>query len=1053
MVGQAIPNPIGTNLGSRAIFPTMRAAPLTLILFLLCAGMATAQQYGLRTFTIEEGLPSATVNDLCEDRDGFLWIATDAGAARSNGSEFITYGQREGLPCDEVTAVYAAHDGRVWLGCRSGAIATWRDGTITVLGTERMLPQVPVKAFAEDQDGVLHYATLGAGVFRLEGGKATLTSRGRSTPSATVRALVADPQGRLLAGSDSGLHMLDAGQWTKLPANSNLLERSVTALHSSKKGVLVGTLSGFTELDKDLRPLPPMARITGVFPIALPDPRVLSILRTSTGDIWVGTPSGIGHLSKRGGIPSLRVIGEANGLGHNEVRCLLEDRSGGIWAGTAFGGISRSTSEAFIHFTDRDGLRSRIVTAIHRSPVGELWIGTLGGGVALWQDGSLRSFGKEQGLTDPLVLCLGEDREGWLLVGTTVGLFRSNGKGFTPVDLGVHKGPLRIFAIHTDANGDTWVATDQGLHLRRTMDRYQRVKGSAMAVQAITSAADTLWAATDKGLYRVHAKADTLKFVADGRIPAVSMTSIARDSQANLWIGTESNGLFRLRGNHADTINAGNGLSSNAVEQVLLDAYENVWIGTRRGIHYIELDVLQERIIGISHYGSDDGFIGVEAFRNACMLDQDSSLWFGSVRGATRYAPQLVTTDEREPLIQLTALKLFFEDVDWSPWASSLGRNGIPEGLVLPYDRNHLTMLFEGISLAYPEKLRYRYILEGYDPDWSPITTTDRVTYSNIPPGDYTFRVMARNGSGIWNETPLSLPFTIRPPFWATLPFQLIAGLVLVLGVIGIVRIRERRLRQDRARLEGMVASRTGELAKEKERSDDLLLNILPASIAEELKQKGSANALSHPSCTVLFSDFTGFTTFSSHMDSDTLVAELDHYFRLFDRLCDRYGVEKIKTIGDAYMCASGVPQARSSHALNCVLMALGMLEAVGRSNAERQATGRQQWPIRIGLHSGPLVSGVVGEKKFAYDIWGDTVNLASRMESNSEPGRLNISGSTYAEVMDYLEVEPRGPVKVKGKGELHMYFVLRLKPEWSADEAGLLPNEALLAERERSSA
>jgi hypothetical protein len=148
-------------------------------------------------------------------------------------------------------------------------------------------------------------------------------------------------------------------------------------------------------------------------------------------------------------------------------------------------------------------------------------------------------------------------------------------------------------------------------------------------------------------------------------------------------------------------------------------------------------------------------------------------------------------------------------------------------------------------------------------------------------------------------------------------------------------------------------------------------------------------------------------------------------------------------------MCAAGLPQPNAAHALDAILMAFGMIEAVERSNAERRAKGIQEWPVRIGLHSGPLVAGVVGTRKFAYDIWGDTVNLASRMESNGEAGMVNISGPLFAQVMEYTEVRPRGPIMVKGKGEVQMYFALRLKAEYSADDKGRVANEALLKVRE----
>ncbi|HEX2616837.1 MAG TPA: adenylate/guanylate cyclase domain-containing protein, partial [Flavobacteriales bacterium] len=345
-------------------------------------------------------------------------------------------------------------------------------------------------------------------------------------------------------------------------------------------------------------------------------------------------------------------------------------------------------------------------------------------------------------------------------------------------------------------------------------------------------------------------------------------------------------------------------------------------------------------------------------------------------------------------------------------------------GLVLPYDKDHLTFRFSGLSLAYPEKVRFQTKLEGADADWSVISAQDRITYNALAPGTYTFLVKARNGSGVWNDQPARFTFTIAPPVWRTTPFLVGGALALGLLLFGWLRLRDRQARRERHRLERMVNDRTRELEVEKERSDSLLLNILPETTAAELKERGSTEARHYDECTVLFSDFQGFTTISETMEATGIVTELDRFFRAFDRLTDVHGLEKIKTIGDAYMCASGVPLPRADHAMDAVRMALEMLREVDRINAERAEEGKPAWPIRIGLHSGPLVAGVVGEKKFAYDIWGTTVNLASRMETNSEPGRVNCSATTYALIQDRVRCTPRGHIDVKGKGEVEMYFV-----------------------------
>ncbi len=212
----------------------------------------------------------------------------------------------------------------------------------------------------------------------------------------------------------------------------------------------------------------------------------------------------------------------------------------------------------------------------------------------------------------------------------------------------------------------------------------------------------------------------------------------------------------------------------------------------------------------------------------------------------------------------------------------------------------------------------------------------------------------------------------------------------------------------------------------EKGRSDDLLLNILPTEVAEELKSKGQADARLMDEVTVLFTDFRAFTEISEKLTAKELVSEINEYFSSFDVIMDKYGIEKIKTIGDSYMAAGGLPSPNKTHPEDVVNAALEIQKYVLKHKVERESQGKPYFEVRIGIHSGPVVAGIVGIKKFQYDIWGDTVNTASRMESSGEAGKVNISGTTYELVRDKFTCIHRGKIKAKGKGEVDMYFVER---------------------------
>ncbi len=237
--------------------------------------------------------------------------------------------------------------------------------------------------------------------------------------------------------------------------------------------------------------------------------------------------------------------------------------------------------------------------------------------------------------------------------------------------------------------------------------------------------------------------------------------------------------------------------------------------------------------------------------------------------------------------------------------------------------------------------------------------------------------------------------------------------------------------------LEQIINERTEELVREKEKTEALLANLLPKNTADELMAKGKATKIKYNFVTVLFSDIQGFTKIAEEMNPEVLIDELDKFFFTFDSVVEKYRIEKIKTIGDAYMCAGGIPEKNRTNPVEVILAALEMRTYMTRLKESSELEGMKFWDIRIGIHTGTVIAGVVGQKKMSYDIWGDTVNTASRMESSGEAGKINISGTTYEFVKDFFSCDYRGKMPVKYKGELEMYFVKDIIPELCDENGG----------------
>ena len=350
--------------------------------------------------------------------------------------------------------------------------------------------------------------------------------------------------------------------------------------------------------------------------------------------------------------------------------------------------------------------------------------------------------------------------------------------------------------------------------------------------------------------------------------------------------------------------------------------------------------------------------------------------------------------------------------------------------LVLNYRNNNITF-----ELSPSENINYQFFLEGFDKEWSSWKSVSFKEYTNLPYGKYRFKIRYLISGNSGGELPL---ISIRVlPLWYFSHLALVVYFLLFSVVIwAVYDILNLRFARRQYSLEQIINKRTEDLIIEKEKTEELLANVLPRNTASEIMEKGKATKIKYNFVTVLFSDIQGFTKIAEEMNPEMLIDELDKFFFYFDSVVENFGIEKIKTIGDAYMCAGGIPEKNRTNPVEVILAALEMKAYMNKLKITSEIEGMKYWDIRIGIHTGTVVAGVVGQKKLSFDIWGDTVNTASRMESSGEAGKINISGTTFEFVKEFFSCEYRGKMPVKYKGELEMYFVNGIIPELS-DENG----------------
>jgi len=534
-----------------------------------------------------------------------------------------------------------------------------------------------------------------------------------------------------------------------------------------------------------------------------------------------------------------------------------------------------------------------------------------------------------------------------------------------------------------------------------------------------------LWVGTlGNGLYKIDKRSGqmtrySIAVNSPVKLGSNQINAIYEDTNGLLWLAT-AKGVHRIRlaDNALRVYKTTDGLPNDFINGLLSEGDSCIWVSTDNGLCRFSL---QKE--GCANFFQQDGLSSNEFNRISFYRSREGRMYFGGLNGVNAFYPGKHflerKSEARETPVLLTQFVRYDGD---SLYNYNYGLAELDEVLLTHRDKS-FSFSFALADYKHPAQNAFSYFLSGYDKEWSPPSTSNVARYQNLPAGEYIFKVRARYSKDEWNRQELRIRVVVKEAYYHSAWFQTLCGMLLLGGIWGGLQYRIMAIQKNEEELERQVGVRTQELENEKKKSEELLLNILPAGIAEELKQNGFAKARRHELVTVMFSDFKDFSRISELMEPEELVTEIDLCFSAFDEIIERHGLEKIKTIGDAYLCVGGISSDDLDEALRVIRASLEIQEFMERLAIEKRQNNQPYFEARIGIHSGPLVAGIVGFKKFAYDIWGDTVNIASRMETYGTVGKVNVSETTYHLIKNYFTCVPNGHF-TEHQTALQMYLV-----------------------------
>jgi len=738
----------------------------------------TAGAFAHQAWSTDNGLPQNSVHQILQARDGYIWIATEGGVARFNGTQFTVYNQEYDpvFTSNDTCCLAEDRSGAVWIGTADGLLR-YAGGAFRRYTMADGLPSTVILSLAQTNDGSVVVLTSG-GVAGYDGTKFISL---KSSPTAIGR----ESGGGILLTTATGITSYHQKEPRDFPLPSLPSEpveglgslndgtvwlRTRTSLFLWNRGHVRSWRSGFE----------------------LPGTRVQSFLADSRGGFWVGTDQGLVLLPSMAAVDKGRLEVQPL-LGANSILTIYEDQESNIWVGTDAAGVHILRRQKFRTLPTLSG---HAIAAITQTTDGAIWSGSKGDGLFRYQGGQTQSLSTRDGLSSDVILSLAPDRDGSLWIGTPDGLNHLQAGKIRPYTSSDGLPDDFIRSLYSDTDGSLWIGTRRGLaHWKdgrfTILSRSDGLRSDLIG-SIVRSNSKDLWVATLDGLLRIR-DGKLTTFDKSRGLSGDVITSLLEDESHTLWVGTKNGGLSRSSADGFLPVRAPN--LPSEIDTIIEDARGYLWLASNRGVTRVlaaELIACEATAACAPHmtsYGSSDGMSTDDTYSTGhpgAWRAADGELWFATRKGVAIVDPANLSENQTPPPVVIEQFT-----VDDTNWKMTDTEGTIPPG--------HVRYAFEYAALSYtaPSRIRYRYILEGFDKQWTEAGSRRNAYYTNLPPRHYRFRVQAANENGVWNEKGAEFSFVVKPPFYRTMWFLGILTILLSGLAFAAYRIRVRVLRSE----------------------------------------------------------------------------------------------------------------------------------------------------------------------------------------------------------------------------------------------------------------